>query len=215
MGNTSTGNADDLPTILGSFKKSPTLRKAHFYLFQRLDLDPTRIKDCVYQPKLRPVAYCCDCSEIVRLFRDKINTCSRKLLLLGGKGIAATPTPVFPWPPHPPQPQLYMQSAIRPPHGSVYMKPNPQLLITSQPAQPQPVKRPRSPSPTRSGIPAVYYRNALHSGPSSSRYPVTTAYSSVPTTAHSHYTSYPGKKIFRIPNFWLGFWFQSSGFPWI
>ena len=100
--------------------------------------------------------------------------------------------------PHPPQPQLYMQSAIRPPHGSVYMKPNPQLLITSQPAQPQPVKRPRSPSPTRSGIPAVYYRNALHSGPSSSRYPVTTAYSSVPTTAHSHYTSYPGKKIFRL-----------------
>ena len=32
--------------------------------------------------------------------------------------------------PHPPQPQLYMQSAIRPPHGSVYMKPNPQLLIS-------------------------------------------------------------------------------------
>ena len=109
--------------------------------------------------------------------------------------------------PHPPQPQLYMQSAIRPPHGSVYMKPNPQLLITSQPAQPQPVKRPRSPSPTRSGIPAVYYRNALHSGPSSSRYPVTTAYSSVPTTAHSHYTSYPGKKIFRIIIYYLGIWF--------
>lgn len=97
--------------------------------------------------------------------------------------------------PHPPQPQLYMQSAIRPPHGSVYMKPNPQLLITSQPAQPQPVKRPRSPSPTRSGIPAVYYRNALHPGPSSSRYPVTTAYSSVPTTAHSHYTSYPATAL--------------------
>ena len=59
--------------------------------------------------------------------------------------------------PHPPQPTMYMQSTVRP-HGSVYMKPNPQLLITSQPAQPPPVKRPRSPSPTRSGIPAAYYR---------------------------------------------------------
>ena len=98
--------------------------------------------------------------------------------------------------PHPPQPQLYMQSTVRP-HGSVYMnKPNPQLLITSQPAQPQPVKRPRSPSPNRSGIPAVYYRNQLHSGPSSgSRYPATTAFSSAPTTAHSHYTPYPGKPL--------------------
>jgi len=101
--------------------------------------------------------------------------------------------------PHPPQPTMYMQSTVRP-HGSVYMKPNPQLLITSQPAQPPPVKRPRSPSPTRSGIPAAYYRNALHPGPSSSRYPATTAYSSAPTTAHSHYTSYPGSAVVSVGN---------------
>merc|ERR1739848_517529 len=94
--------------------------------------------------------------------------------------------------PHPPQPTLYMQSTVRP-HGSVYtMKPNPQLLITSQPAQPQPVKRPRSPSPPRSTIPAAYYRNAIRPGPSSSRYPA--------TTAHSHYTSYPGSAVVSVGN---------------
>merc|ERR1712083_738966 len=107
--------------------------------------------------------------------------------------------------PHPPQPTMYMQSQVRP-HGGVYMKPNPQLLITSQPAsqQPPPVKRPRSPSPTRSGIPAAYFRNAIHPGggpPASSRYPATTAgYSSAaPTTAHSHYTSgYPGSAVVSV-----------------
>lgn len=89
--------------------------------------------------------------------------------------------------PYPHHPTLYMQSNVRTP-GGIYMKPNTQLLITSQPAQPQAVKRQRSPSPQRSGIPANYYRS-LPGGPSVSKYPTTTAYSA-PTTAH--YSTYPG-----------------------
>lgn len=105
-------------------------------------------------------------------------------------------------PAQPTHPTLYMQSAVRAaPGGGLYMKPNPQLLITSQPVQPQQtVKRPRSPSPPRSGIPAAYYRNPLHPGPSASKYVVTTAYST-PTTAHSsHYTSYPGSAVVSVGN---------------
>lgn len=55
-------------------------------------------------------------------------------------------------------------------------------------------KRPRSPSPQRSGIPPAYYRNQLHPGPSTTK-----ASYSVPTSAHaSHYTSYPGSAVVSV-----------------
>ena len=93
-----------------------------------------------------------------------------------------------------PHPNIYMQPAVRP-QGGIYMKPHPQLLITSQQPPQQTVKRQRSPSPPRSGIPAAYFRNPV--GPSGSKYPVTTAYSA-PSAHSAHYTSYNGSAVGSI-----------------
>ena len=54
MENTPTGCADDLPTILGFFKKIPKIEKCQ-HSFQQMNFDPNRIKDFICQPKLRPV----------------------------------------------------------------------------------------------------------------------------------------------------------------
>jgi hypothetical protein len=54
MENTPTGCGSDLPTILKILKKCRKSRSVKRNI-QPLDLDPNRIKDFVYQPKLRPV----------------------------------------------------------------------------------------------------------------------------------------------------------------
>ena len=54
MENTPTGCGSDLPTILRFLKNDWKSRSVNNFL-QPLDLDPNRIKDVVYQPKLRPV----------------------------------------------------------------------------------------------------------------------------------------------------------------
>ena len=93
-----------------------------------------------------------------------------------------------------PHPQMYLQAPVRP-QGGIYMKPHPQLLITSQP--PQAAKRQRSPSPPRN---AAYFRNSV-GGPSGSKYPAATAYSGSAPSAHSaHYTSYPGSAVVSVGN---------------
>ena len=97
-----------------------------------------------------------------------------------------------------PHPNLYLQPAVRP-QGGIYMKPHPQVLITSQQPPQQAVKRQRSPSPPRSGIPAAYFRNPV-GGPSGSKYPVTTAYSAAPSAHSAHYTSYPGSAVVSVGN---------------
>ena len=53
MENTPTGCGSDLPTILRIFKNDRKSRSVNNFL-QPLDLDPNRINDFVYQPKLRP-----------------------------------------------------------------------------------------------------------------------------------------------------------------
>lgn len=68
------------------------------------------------------------------------------------------------------------------------------LFFTAQQQSQHGHKRPRSPSPQRSGIPPAYYRNQLHPGPSTTK-----ASYSVPTSAHaSHYTSYPGSAVVSV-----------------
>ena len=54
MENTPTGCGSDLPTILRILKNDRKSRSVNNSL-QPLDLDPNIIKDCFYQPKLRPV----------------------------------------------------------------------------------------------------------------------------------------------------------------
>jgi hypothetical protein len=54
MENTPTGCGSDLHTILRILKNDRKSRSVN-NLFQPLDLDPNRIKDFFYQPKLRPV----------------------------------------------------------------------------------------------------------------------------------------------------------------
>ena len=52
MENTPTGCGSDLPTILIILKNDRKSRSVNNFL-QPLDLDPNRIKDFFYQPKLR------------------------------------------------------------------------------------------------------------------------------------------------------------------
>ena len=54
MENTPAGCGSDLPTILRILKNDRKSRSVNNFL-QPLDLDPNRIKDLFYQPKLRPV----------------------------------------------------------------------------------------------------------------------------------------------------------------
>jgi len=89
-----------------------------------------------------------------------------------------------------PHPNLYLQPTARNAPG-MYKMGHTQLLI--QPATPQQppagLKRPRSPSPQRSGIPPAYYRPPANK---------TSAYST-PNSAHSsHYTSYPGSAVVSV-----------------
>ena len=56
MENTPMVRADDLPSILAIFKNNPNSRSVNKSL-QQLDFDPNSIKDCVCQPKLRPVKH--------------------------------------------------------------------------------------------------------------------------------------------------------------
>jgi len=94
---------------------------------------------------------------------------------------------------------LYLQPNARNVPGMSMRMGHTQLLIQQAPAQQQSQhghKRPRSPSPQRSGIPPAYYRNQLHPGPSTTK-----ASYSVPTSAHaSHYTSYPGSAVVSVGN---------------
>jgi hypothetical protein len=53
MGNTPTGRANDLPTMLAIFKSDPKSRSVN-NLLQQLDLDPNSITNLFDQPKLRP-----------------------------------------------------------------------------------------------------------------------------------------------------------------
>ena len=52
-GNTPTGHADDLPTILGVFKNDPKSRSVNIFL--AAGFCPKLYKTIIYQPKLRPV----------------------------------------------------------------------------------------------------------------------------------------------------------------
>ena len=53
MQNTSSGRADDLPTVLRTFKNDPKLRSVNHFL-ERLDFGPNCIKDVFCQPKCCP-----------------------------------------------------------------------------------------------------------------------------------------------------------------
>jgi hypothetical protein len=57
MENTAIGCGSDLPTILRILKNDRKSRSVNNFL-QPLDLDPNRIKDLFYQPKLRPALGC-------------------------------------------------------------------------------------------------------------------------------------------------------------
>jgi hypothetical protein len=57
--NAPTGCGSDLLTILRILKNKRKSRSVN-NLLQPPDLDPNRIKDIFYQPKLRPVDYCKD-----------------------------------------------------------------------------------------------------------------------------------------------------------
>ena len=96
-----------------------------------------------------------------------------------------------------PYTNIYLQPTVRPAPGSLYsMKSHPQLLITSQQPQMHPQKRPRSPSPPRSAIPAGYYRQgAAPPSASSSKYPV--SYSAASNSGPQ--TQYGPSQYARLP----------------